>query len=59
FTWLIEKRSHGWAKAAGVWASARYSTWFGRDDVAEREPERERTGELHGERRDSVADARR
>jgi len=32
FTWLIEKRSHGWSKAAGQWASARYSTWFGRED---------------------------
>src|SRR4051794_8180768 len=32
FTWLIEKRSHGWSKAAGVWASNRYHTWFGRED---------------------------
>jgi len=35
FTWLIEKRSHGWSKAAGKWASDRYRTWFGRDEEAE------------------------
>ena len=32
FTWLIEKRSHGWSKAVGNWASDRYRTWFGRDE---------------------------
>ncbi|MBW8871389.1 MAG: acyltransferase, partial [Leifsonia sp.] len=37
FTWLIEKRSHGWSKAAGQWASDRYRTWFGREDEAEKE----------------------
>ncbi|SDH18408.1 Peptidoglycan/LPS O-acetylase OafA/YrhL, contains acyltransferase and SGNH-hydrolase domains [Leifsonia sp. 98AMF] len=35
FTWLIEKRSHGWSKAVGNWASDRYRTWFGRDEEAE------------------------
>lgn len=35
FTWLIEKRSHGWSKAVGNWASDRYRTWFGRDDETE------------------------
>jgi peptidoglycan/LPS O-acetylase OafA/YrhL len=34
FRWLIEKRSHGWSKAVGAWASDRYRTWFGRDDGA-------------------------
>ena len=37
FTWLIEKRSHGWSKAVGTWASARYREWFGgeeREDAA-------------------------
>jgi peptidoglycan/LPS O-acetylase OafA/YrhL len=29
FTWLIEKRSHGWSKSVGAWASKRYATWFG------------------------------
>jgi peptidoglycan/LPS O-acetylase OafA/YrhL len=29
FTWLIEKRSHGWSKSVGAWASRRYATWFG------------------------------
>ena len=41
FRWLIEKRSHGWSKAVGEWASARYQAWFGRDedaDAREREP---------------------
>ena len=41
FMWLIEKRSHGWSKAAGKWASARYRAWFGREEDAEatdREP---------------------
>ncbi|WP_223694567.1 acyltransferase family protein [Leifsonia poae] len=37
FTWLVEKRSHGWSRAAGEWASARYSAWFGRDEVTELE----------------------
>jgi peptidoglycan/LPS O-acetylase OafA/YrhL len=32
FRWLIEKRSHGWAKAAGAWASGRYASWFRSDD---------------------------
>ncbi|WP_434316704.1 acyltransferase family protein [Leifsonia sp. P73] len=32
FTWLIEKRSHGWSKAAGEWASARYRAWFGPEE---------------------------
>lgn len=32
FRWLIEKRSHGWSKAVGAWASDRYRTWFGRED---------------------------
>lgn len=32
FRWLIEKRSHGWSKAVGAWASDRYLTWFGRED---------------------------
>ncbi|MCI0158189.1 acyltransferase [Leifsonia shinshuensis] len=36
FRWLIEKRSHGWSKAVGAWASDRYRTWFGRDDDEER-----------------------
>jgi len=31
FTWLIEKPSHGWARATGVWASERYRASFGRD----------------------------
>ena len=35
FTWLIEKRSHGWSKAVGVWASRRYRAWFGTEDSAE------------------------
>ncbi len=35
FRWLIEKRSHGWSKAVGVWASDRYRTWFGHEDEAE------------------------
>lgn len=34
FTWLIEKRSHGWSKAAGAWASARYQAWFGPEEDA-------------------------
>lgn len=34
FTWLIEKRSHGWSKAVGVWASARYQAWFGPEEDA-------------------------
>lgn len=38
FRWLVEKRSHGWSKAAGKWATQRYSTWFGRDE----EPSEER-----------------
>lgn len=40
FTWLIEKRSHGWSKAVGSWASARRSAWFGpaRDDAEEAGP---------------------
>jgi peptidoglycan/LPS O-acetylase OafA/YrhL len=29
FTWLIERRSHGWSKAVGSWASDRYRSWFG------------------------------
>lgn len=49
FTWLIEKRSHGWSKAVGAWASARYQAWFGREArVADRErpvDERERERE--------------
>ncbi|MFF2052792.1 acyltransferase family protein [Leifsonia sp. NPDC058194] len=52
FTWLLEKRSHGWAKAAGVWASERYRAWFGREETAleagrpaeEREGSRESAG---------------
>jgi peptidoglycan/LPS O-acetylase OafA/YrhL len=32
FMWLIEKRSHGWSKAVGSWASARYRAWFGPED---------------------------
>ncbi|WP_223360018.1 acyltransferase family protein [Leifsonia sp. ZF2019] len=32
FTWLIEKRSHGWSKKAGAWASERYRAWFGREE---------------------------
>jgi len=41
FRWLIEKRSHGWSKAVGEWASARYQAWFGREEdseAREREP---------------------
>ncbi|CAM5506819.1 Peptidoglycan/LPS O-acetylase OafA/YrhL OS=Leifsonia shinshuensis OX=150026 GN=HNR13_003368 PE=4 SV=1 [Leifsonia shinshuensis] len=38
FTWLIEKRSHGWSKAVGVWASARYRAWFGPEDAADAAP---------------------
>ncbi|MEO7016591.1 MAG: acyltransferase [Leifsonia sp.] len=30
FTWLVEKRSHGWARAIGAWASNRYRASFGR-----------------------------
>ncbi|WP_295123120.1 acyltransferase [uncultured Leifsonia sp.] len=37
FMWLIEKRSHGWSKAVGSWASARYRAWFGPEDE---DPER-------------------
>lgn len=50
FTWLIEKRSHGWSKAVGTWASTRYQAWFGHDERAEAprasvtEPEREAAG---------------
>lgn len=29
FYWLVEKRSHGWAKAAGAWASGRYRAAIG------------------------------
>jgi peptidoglycan/LPS O-acetylase OafA/YrhL len=32
FTWLVERRSHGWSKAAGAWASSRYAAWFGHED---------------------------
>ncbi|HEY2555582.1 MAG TPA: acyltransferase, partial [Diaminobutyricibacter sp.] len=28
FTWLIEARSHQWARAVGAWASARYAAAF-------------------------------
>ncbi|MDR6973236.1 acyltransferase [Leifsonia shinshuensis] len=60
FTWLIEKRSHGWAKAAGVWASKRYSTWFGRDEAATPEAKSGTTEEpAAGREAGSVADARR
>lgn len=31
FTWLVEKRSHGWSKAVGAWASERYRAWYGRE----------------------------
>jgi peptidoglycan/LPS O-acetylase OafA/YrhL len=48
FTWLIEKRSHGWSKSVGAWASKRYATWFGpKEDAtaeaatADAEPRRE------------------
>lgn len=34
FWWLVEKRSHGWSKAIGVWASARYRAWFGGEESA-------------------------
>ncbi|WP_240148548.1 acyltransferase family protein [Diaminobutyricibacter tongyongensis] len=37
FTWLVEARSHQWARAAGAWASARYAAAF-----RATEPERER-----------------
>lgn len=29
FSWLIEQRSHGWARSAGTWASARYAAMLG------------------------------
>lgn len=44
FTWLVEQRSHGWSKAVGAWASARYHAWFGAEE-AEAPRERERTPE--------------
>jgi peptidoglycan/LPS O-acetylase OafA/YrhL len=25
FSWLVEQRSHGWARSAGAWASARFA----------------------------------
>jgi peptidoglycan/LPS O-acetylase OafA/YrhL len=40
FTWLVEARSHEWARAVGAWASARYAAAF-RATEPEREPERE------------------
>lgn len=43
FTWLVEKRSHGWSKAVGAWASARYRAWFGQDDDTPASAPRERT----------------
>ena len=38
FTWLVEARSHQWARAVGAWASARYAAAF-----RGTEPERGRT----------------
>jgi peptidoglycan/LPS O-acetylase OafA/YrhL len=35
FTWLVEKRSHGWSRATGAWASERYRASFGREQEAE------------------------
>lgn len=32
FTWLVEQRSNGWARAVGVWASERYRASFGREE---------------------------
>jgi peptidoglycan/LPS O-acetylase OafA/YrhL len=29
FSWLVEQRSHGWARSAGQWASARYAAMLG------------------------------
>jgi peptidoglycan/LPS O-acetylase OafA/YrhL len=40
FTWLIEKRSHGWSKAVGQWASDRYRTWFGPEEDKREQQER-------------------
>jgi len=37
FTWLIEKRSHGWSRAVGAWASGRYSAWFGPEEASTQE----------------------
>lgn len=42
FTWLIEKRSHGWSKKVGAWASTRYATWFGPKDDADAHDDSER-----------------
>ncbi|MFF1571783.1 acyltransferase family protein [Leifsonia sp. NPDC058292] len=36
FTWLVEKRSHGWSRAIGAWASDRYRASFGREQESER-----------------------
>ncbi|WP_431279722.1 acyltransferase family protein [Leifsonia poae] len=35
FTWLVEKRSHGWSRAIGSWASERYRASFGRSEQPE------------------------
>ncbi|GAA1446706.1 acyltransferase [Leifsonia poae] len=63
FTWLVEKRSHGWSRAVGAWASERYASWFGREEVvADRaepgeRPETERTADRPAVER-AKADAR-
>ena len=41
FTWLVEARSHQWARAIGGWASARYAAAF-RSVGPERDPRAER-----------------
>jgi peptidoglycan/LPS O-acetylase OafA/YrhL len=38
FTWLVEKRSHGWSRAVGAWASERYRASFGRSEQSEGAP---------------------
>ncbi|WP_345763810.1 acyltransferase family protein [Diaminobutyricibacter sp. McL0608] len=53
FTWLVEARSHQWARAVGAWASARYATAF-------RAPEPATSGEVRtGDQDDAGSTGRR
>lgn len=59
FTWLIEKRSHGWSRVVGEWSSARYHAWFGCDETDDGDGAGDSTAAGVTDRREAATPAQR